>query len=334
MNVNTAMPMLGSMPSTTPSRDNLQIFDAVKEGDLGQIRDLFDQGKYPADAVLVGVMVELEPEGSIGPGAGEYFKSIGQAYPESSKGRPVIPVPINSLSQLHSPDQDVETLKGVVKAELEKFDGIVIPGDPFNFPPIRKSQDPQKALREYDGKPDLHDDMTIYGSSAREFYKKFPDHALNPLTASLNFEAEMVRQLRKSDRPVMASCHGMQMYAVMQGATMVAGITGHNHEGPDDVPVKPGSMAHGYLGDMDSTSLHIHKLGLDSQGLPQNLEVVGEMEGVVEIIEEQFGKPVVAYQSHPEFVRHHPSIEFFVSAVVQRHLKHEAFAELDAAKPL
>ena len=306
-------------PNPSPS-DGIAILEAAKNGDIHAAYRLYKEGSYPKDAVLIGVSVELAEYGSIGPGAKEYFRKLATTHSASQNGHLVIPIPLNATFK----DKELSCLETlslpqIVARDLEGLDGVVVPGDEFNFPALRADLNPRQAILEYSGRMEYHDHPTIYGESAKDFYLKHGDHALNPHPESLIYEAELLSQLKKTDQIVMTSCHGTQMYAVLAGAHLLADIEGHNTWKPGRITIDPDSMAYEYQGPLDETSWHIHKLAIDPKGLPSHLKVVGTSDGVVEIIEEKEGKPYYGYQTHPEFVPHHPSLEAFVSSVIERH---------------
>lgn len=317
------------------SSGNYEILDAAKNGDIHRVYELYKIGLYPKNAILIGMPLEISPNGSIGEGARQYFRNLPNTNIAKKSNKVVLPIPLNSfyldiIGNFNDESQKRYKLKKLVREDLRKLDGIVIPGDHFNFPPIKDNKDPYEAIFEYEGKKDFHNETTIYSLNdknltGKEFYKVYPEHKLNPNAQSLHYEAELVNQLKNTDKPVMCSCHGIQMFAIMHGAKMIAGVMGHNEKKPMPTIIMPNSMALGYLGDIDKTSLHIHKLALSSK-MPRGLKVVGHSNNIVEVVEETTPNkpPSFLFQCHPEFVKNHPAMESFVMSVIQHNLKKQS----------
>lgn len=316
----------------------LPIVQAAKNADIHEIQRLYQAGEYPDEAILIGVAIELAPWGRYGCGPQEYFKNLVCTQAAAKAEKLVIPIPLDStykerLRQKYG--EPSEALLGrLIQDDLKNLDGVVIPGDMFRFPPIRADIPPIDALRAFNGSPDLGAEPTIFnhGMSGAEFFKKNTGYNLNPHPESIHYETALISALRNTDRIVMTSCHGTQIYAVYQGAKMISDITGHNDKSPQLVSVSHGSMSHGIIGNTDNTSLHIHVLALSKEGFPEQLEIVGTHGDVVEIIEEKHGKPYYGYQSHPEFVMNHPFIEAFVGSVICRNRKQGAIAVIQHGK--
>lgn len=311
----------------------LPILNAARQGDLDQVAALREQGAFPRDSILIGISTELDRKESVGPGIYEYFKRLADTDVARQMGKVVIPVPINSdysgrIPQGVSGQERLDHLKNLVKKDVAGLDGVVVPGDPYNFPALRGDIPIRDAIHTYPGPVDAHDFPSIYGITAREFYERYPDHKLNPCPDSIQYEAVLLDQVAPTDQVVMTSCHGTQIYALLQGAKMVAGIAGHNDSKPHLTKLKPGSLNHALLGDEDRVTRHVHKLALDGDSMPEGLEVTGVSDGHVEVIEEKQGKPYYGYQPHPEFTEGHPAIEAFVGSVIQRHLKQAVLKEL------
>jgi GMP synthase-like glutamine amidotransferase len=309
-------------------------YQASREGDIKKIYELYQEGNYPKNSILIGIPLELSCNGSIGEGAKEYFKSIVDSNAAKKSDKPVFLIPLNSFySERIGNDFTREDLKKnlrkLIRKDIEKLDAIVIPGDNFNFPPIDSTKDTYEAILDYQGKKDYTINQTIYGVSSKDFYEKYPEHKINPNVDALVYESQLVKELMNTDKIVMSSCHGTQMYAVMNGAKMLAGIEGHNNKEAQYTEIKPNSMAYNYIGKADERALHIHKLALNPTNMPLSLEVVGKCNGVVEIIEEtSSGRPYYGFQIHPEFIRNHPAIENFVAATIQRNKKQEMLQKI------
>lgn len=309
-----------------------EIMEACNRGDIHRVHELYKKGMYPKDAILIGMPLEIAQNGSIGDGARHYFKNLTTTLSSQKHMKTIIPIPLNSfyLERIGDSTDEIQKrrkLRNLVREDIKALDGIVFPGDQFNFPPIMANKDPYEEILKYDGKKVLHDEETIYSFNGKsltgkEFYELYPQHKLNPNAQSLHYEAELVRQLGNKDKPIMCSCHGVQMFSIMKGAHMLAGIVGHNNKEPMKTVISPKTTAHAYLGDSDDTSLHIHKLALDPK-VPKGLKVVGQTDNVVEILEETTPNkpPSYLFQSHPEFVKNHPALESFVASVIQHNLK-------------
>ena len=284
------------------------IIMAARKGDFRQVYSLYQKGQYPRDAILIGVCVEMDDNADVNPYVEAFFKSLGKAT--TPKSGLVIPVPMDSTAY-HLPCGNA--LRGYVLRDLEGLDGVVIPGNNFNLPALRADLSPSDAVGLYTGKPHLGADMSIYDESSAGFYASHRDHRLNPDPRSLNYEAELIRVMEHSDRPLMASCHGTQLYAVMHGAHLVADIKGHNDGRPHPVHIDKGSMAWFYAGGIDDVAPHNHRLAIKEASLPSYLHAVGKSDDVVEILENQYHKNHYLYQSHPELVAHHVALKAFVS---------------------
>lgn len=320
------------------TKDLNAIFEASRAGDIEKVGELYRKGLYPKEAILIGIAVELSSKGSIGQGAKEYFKSLTDTEIAKRFGKSILVVPLNSfyterIDNCFQGDELKSKLKELVSEDIKKLDGVVIPGDNFNLPPIKANNDPLESFLNYTGEREYHTEDTIYGLPPKEFYAKFPEHKINPNSQGLHYEAHLIKALMNTDKIVMSSCHGTQIYAVMQGAKMIAGIEGHNDKKPHKTEIKPHTMTYGYVGKLEDSALHIHKLGINPDNTPKGIEVVGISDGFVEIIEETHsGRPYYGFQSHPEFIRNHPAIENFVGAVIQRNIKKQVLKEFASGK--
>jgi gamma-glutamyl-gamma-aminobutyrate hydrolase PuuD len=323
-----------------------EIIEFCRAGDIHKVHSLYQKGLYPKDAILIGMPLEISPNGSIGQGAKHYLKNLTTTFASQKHDKIILPIPLDSfylnrISNFTDENQKRRKLKNLVRNDIKALDGIVFPGDNFNFPPILANKGPYEAIMEYNGEKILHNEETIYSFNGKsltgkEFYELYPQHKINPNAQSLHYEAELIRQLENTNKPVMCSCHGVQVYSVMKGAHMLAGITGHNYKKPMKTEIAPDAVAHSYLGDVDNTALHIHKLALDPR-VPEGLKVVGKAGNVVEVLEETspIKAPSYLFQIHPEFVKNHPALESFVSSVIQHHYKKQIENKLsNSSRPL
>lgn len=314
--------------------DYNEIIEASRLGDIEKVYHLYKQGNYAKYSILIGMPVELSSKGYIGEGVRDYFKCIVNTNMAKKLNKSVLLIPMNSfyserIDMNNSKEMLISSLIKLVDKDIKNFDGVIFPGDSFNFPAIRSNIDPFESILEYRGKKEYNNEETIYGLTAKEFYTKYPEHANNPNYESLHYEAALVKVLKKTDKVIMSSCHGTQLFAVMQGAKMVAGIQGHDDKKPHNIDIKPQSMTYGYIGKKETTAPHVHKLAINPENMPKGLEVVGSSNNIVEIIEETHsGRPYYGYQPHPEFIINHPSIENFVGAVIQRNNKIKALKDI------
>lgn len=244
--------------------------------------------------------------------------------------------------------KDPTQLKALVTRDIEKLDGFVIPGDIYNMPAIKESDNPYQALLHYDGTPKNSDAKTVYTLNGRnlteqEFNKEYPRHYLNPDPSIIHYEAEMLKQIDDKDIPVMCSCHGAQMFALMRGANMVAGLEGHDGF-VVQTKVSNDSMAKGYLAEepysefrdkavSDDKSLSVHTLAIDPNKPGDGLVVVGVSEDGISKILEDKDKPHFIYQSHPEKTHGiHSAIEAFSGSAIQHKIKKTVEAEITSNK--
>lgn len=287
----------------------------------------------PDNMVLVGVAMQgcSGQSDEVNQHAAEYLVKLAGTSKALCNDKLIIPVPLESSHvdnvALYTQESKLKSLAGLkvqVSSDLIRLNGIVIPGDRFNVPAIKNDGDPYQNLMESDGKKRNGPIETVYtldGKNLTEqnFNKAYPEHHLNPDPSIIHYETELLRQTSRTDLPVMCVCHGTQIFALMRGANMVAGIQGHQNEYLD-VEIAAGSMTEGYLGQgqTDSTSLSLHTLALDPNKPGDGLQVVGlSKDGIVKIIEDEVErKPHYLYQTHPEACGSgiHPSIIAFAES--------------------
>lgn len=280
----------------------------------------------------------------------------------------IIVVPLES-SHIHNDNlyhanktlKDVSQLKALVKNDIQRLNGIVIPGDWYNMPAIKETDNPYETLLSYDGIKHNGNNKTIYTKNGKnlteaEFNQAYPDHYLNTDPSVIHYETEFLKQITDTDIPVMCSCHGAQMFALMRGANMVAGLKGHAEASDSDIEdsilptletkIKPNSMAIGYMPDekwnetnkdevLDDRSISDHILAIAPQKRGDGLRVVGQSsDGVVKILETETElKPSYLYQTHPEQSKEgtppiHNALKAFVGSAIQHQTKRNVASEL------
>lgn len=301
----------------------------------------------PDNIVLVGVAMQgcSGQSDEVNQHAAEYLVKLAGTSKALCNDKLIIPVPLESShvdnGALYTQESKLKSLSGLkvqVSTDLIGLDGIVIPGDRFNVPAIQNNGDPYQNLMNSDGKKSNGPIETVYtldGKNLTEqnFNEAYPGHHLNPDPSIIHYETELLRQTSRTDLPLMCVCHGTQIFALMRGANMVAGIKGHQDK-YIDIEIAEGSMTEGYLGEgqTDSTSLSLHTLALDPNKPGDDLQVVGlSKDGVVKIIEEEVErKPHYLYQTHPEAYESgiHPSIIAFAESTAHHKNKRLVQKEL------
>lgn len=276
--------------------------------------------------IKIGIVIEQSAAGSISAETKEYFKVLDRfIYHEDSLFH-VVPVPLNAFiserGYSNGHPEKKEILSHLVQKDLRGLSGVIIPGDDFNFPPFRISDDPLAEVMRYSGQKQIHDEETIYGMTAREFYRRNPDHLLNPHGDSLVYEGMLISLVYASPLPMLTACHGTLMYGYMNQARFVAGIEGHADHNVVKVKLRPDSKISHLLGEFDNLTLHYHTVAISLNGLPNHLIASGWDHNLVEILEDKNYPAYLGFQGHPELSPDHPAINLFVKQVLDNYLRH------------
>ncbi|MFK7825719.1 MAG: hypothetical protein AB8G05_16320 [Oligoflexales bacterium] len=294
---------------------------------------LFSQVKYSNNqmnlrnidaTVRIGIVVEQSSQGNIAPETKDYFKNLKRLISIGNKLIHVKPVPLNAFvrSRLKfnklTRREKITSITNLVREDLKKVNAIVFPGDDYNFPPFRANQDPLTELLNYEGLKEIHDEQTIYGMSAREFYKRFPHHQLNPFPDSLIYEGILIETLAGLSLPILSSCHGTMMFGFIHGARFKAGIQGHVSHNSRMSELLLGSKAAQLLGPHDTMTRHFHKIAMLKNNFPKSLIVSGWEGNLVEVLEDPQNPYYIGFQGHPELTASHPALNFLVMNAIKK----------------
>lgn len=297
---------------------------------LGNISSFATQEKYlfeqlPSEQVRwidhtinIGIVIEQSTKGTIAPETTHYFINLHKFIKIDKKVLHIRPVPLNafiseriSLDNLSNKEK-ITRVHHLVQRDLKNISGVVIPGDSFNFPAFRLNADPIDELLAYNGTKELHDEQTIYGMSAREFYEIFPDHLLNPYSDSLIYEAILIKTLNEKKFPMLTSCHGTQMMGFLHRANFKSGIKDHMHHNVSCTAIVKRTLAAGLLGKNDCITRHFHKIALVKSGFPKSLVISGWEKDFVEVLENPDNANYLGFQGHPELSPDHPALWFLI----------------------
>ena len=284
----------------------------------------FESGRENLDAVVrIGVVVEQAAKGTISLETREYFKVLKKTVILGNKLIGITPVPLNAFvrsrikfNQLSNVEK-IAFITSLVEEDLKNVNAVVIPGDDFNFPAMRANQDPLTELLNYQGTKENHDEETIYGMTAREFNKFFPNHHLNPYPDSLLYEAILIKALSGTSMPILSACHGTMMFGFLRGARFRAGIKGHLNHNTRNTKTLPGSKAARMLGSFDTMTKHYHGMAMLKKNFPKSLIVSGWEGELVEILEDPQNPYYIGFQGHPELTPEHPALNFLIQNAIR-----------------
>lgn len=233
-------------------------------------------------------------------------------------------LPYGSLPLLdikhRSINEQINLVESYVSRELKLADALIIPGDDYNMPAFTTDKKPMEAIFDYHGKAILDLRPSIYLKSRRDFYLEYPKHRLNPNSLSLKVEAVSIRYAIAKGLPIFTSCHGTQLYAILQGAKLEAGLKDHGSLQQHPVNIQSGSQTARLIGAVDDQSPHFHSISISTRGLPKTIYAVGWYQNIIEIIEDRKKEDYFGYQSHPELVQEHKGFDAWIDRVVSKHL--------------
>ncbi|KXT76920.1 gamma-glutamyl-gamma-aminobutyrate hydrolase family protein [Streptococcus sp. DD12] len=119
------------------------------------------------------------------------------------------------------------------------------------------------------------------------------------------WEAALIEEAIRQDKPVLGICRGLQLYNVVTGGSLYQDIAGHKGQPPfalaHDVVTEPNSQLRQIYGDRQAVN-SVHQQSLKK--LAPHLAVTAKSadDAIIEGVESQEGHAFIGVQWHPEFL--------------------------------
>ena len=119
------------------------------------------------------------------------------------------------------------------------------------------------------------------------------------------WEAALIEEAIRQDKPVLGICRGLQLYNVVTGGSLYQDIPGHKGQPPfalaHDVVTKPNSQLRRLYGKRQAVN-SVHQQSLKKLAPHLVVTATSPDETVIEGVESQEGHAFIGVQWHPEFL--------------------------------